>query len=404
LYITVIKVKIQETVYREVIVNCFFLHQKFLIQGETLRALRRLPGACVKALDITMHPTASQAAFAVEILKKGKCSVLFTVNEWGIDSDGIFYEFLSKNNVIHINWCVDDPFYEEFTGNKKFKSAPLRFDFVSDRDYMNKMIERGYQVSFLPLATDPALFYPEMTMEDKDVVFVGNSYLAQIDMFVEHVQDDIGPLVPFIASLIDHYKRDCLNIDLEQRIISYLEKNGKSGQTKSFEKIIFVCKQLAGYMYRKDIISGIVTHFPGCTIYGDDGWKQIIDSQKVKKVAYGDQLRSLYNTVRVNIDCNRAVIRDGLTQRPFDIMACKKFVITSNKNIVKELYETSGANKEIVMFRNRDELYDMVNYYLKNERERIAIAERGYVRVMNEHTYDHRIRSIFRTISKALKT
>lgn len=350
-----------------------------------------------------MHPTASQAAFAVEILKKNQCSVLFTVNEWGIDCDGVFYEYLNKNSVIHINWCVDDPFYEEFTGGKKFKSAPLRFDFISDRDYMDRMVKCGYQVSFLPLATDPSLFYPEMTKEDKDVVFVGNSYLSQIDLFVEQVQDEIQPLVPFIASLIDEYKKDCLSVDLERRIIAHLEKNSNSGKTEKFEKIVFVCKQLAGYMYRKDIISGMVAQFPGCTVYGDDGWKQIIDGQKVKKVAYGDQLRSLYNTVRVNLDCNRAVIRDGLTQRPFDIMACKKFVLTSNKNIVNELFETSGENKEIVMFRNRQELYDMVNYYLKNEPERIAIAERGYARVMNEHTYDHRIRSIFRTISSALK-
>jgi spore maturation protein CgeB len=350
-----------------------------------------------------MHPTSSQAAFAIEILKKEQCSILFTVNEWGIDCEGVFYEFLTENNVIHINWCVDDPFYEEFTGNKKFHSSPLRFDFVSDRDYMSKMVERGYQVSFLPLATDPSLFYPEMTMEDKDVVFVGNSYLAQIDMFVEHVKNEMDPLVPFIASIIDEYKKDCLSVDLERRIISYLEKKRNIGTSEKFEKIVFVCKQVAGYLYRKDIISGVVMQFPGCTVYGDDGWKQILDSRKVKKVAYGDQLRSLYNTVRVNLDCNRAVIRDGLTQRPFDILACRKFVITSNKNVVKEMFETSGENKEIVMFRNRQELYDIVNYYLKNEQERKTIAERGYTRVMNEHTYDHRIRSIFRTISSALK-
>jgi spore maturation protein CgeB len=350
-----------------------------------------------------MHPTASQAAYAIEILKSGQCSILFTVNEWGMDCDGVLYEFLKKNNILHVNWCVDDPFYEEFTGNKKFISSPLRFDFVSDRDYMSKMIERGYQVSFLPLATDPSLFYPEIAVEDKDVVFVGNSYLAQVDMFIDHVKNEMDPLVPFIASIIDEYKRDCLSVDLERRIRSHLEKKGTFGTPENFEKIVFVCKQVAGYLYRKDIITGVVTRFPGCTVYGDDGWRQIVDSQRVYKVAYGDQLRSLYNTVCVNLDCNRAVIRDGLTQRPFDVLACKKFVITSNKPVVTEMFETSEKNKEIVIFRNRQELYDMINYYLKNEQERHAIALRGYSRVMSEHTYDHRIRSIFRTISNALK-
>jgi spore maturation protein CgeB len=328
---------------------------------------------------------------------------LFTINEWGIDCDGIFNEYIKKDGVIHINWCVDDPFFEELTGRKKFIPSPLRFDFVSDRDYIPKMIENRYQVSFMPLAADPNLFFPETIMEDKKVVFVGNSYLSQIDGFIHDVNEDIEPLIPFIASIVEEYKKDCLNIDLETKIIAHLKKIKTLTDGNMFEKVAFVCKQIAGYLYRKDVISGLAQNFSEFTVYGDDGWKMIIGNERVKKVSYGEDLRKLYNSVCVNIDCNRAVIRNGLTQRTFDVLACKKFVITSNKAIINELFETSGQKKEVVMFKDRQELLELVRYYLDNPEERNEIAERGYARVLQEHTYDHRIRSIFCNVSKALK-
>ncbi len=356
-----------------------------------------------KALDITIHPDPSQAACALEILKNGKCSVVFTINEWGLDCHGIISEYIEKNKILHINWCVDDPFYEELTGQKKFISSPLRFDFVSDRDYISKMTERGYQVSFLPLAADPETFYPEAVAEDKDVVFVGNSYLAQLDLFIEDVNDSIQQLIPFIASLIDEYRKDCLNVNLEERIVTFLQRNDKIRSGADFDKLVFVCKQIAGYLYRKDIVCGLHNTFSTFMVYGDDGWKNSIGIEKVNKVSYGADLRKLYNSVRVNIDCNRAVIKEGLTQRTFDVLACRKFVVTSNKLIVHELFETDGPQREIVMFRNRGELIDIVKYYVVNEKERNEIARRGYARVLHEHTYDHRIRTVLKIISSSLR-
>jgi spore maturation protein CgeB len=365
--------------------------------------LKRLPGVNLIALDITLHPSSSQALFAIEILKSKKCSVLFTINEWGIDCDGLFNEYINKNGVIHINWCVDDPFFEELTSRKKFISSPLRFDFVSDRDYMARMIEKGYQVSFMPLATDPNLFFPETIIEDKRIVFVGNSYLSQVDGFIYDVNEYIEPLVPFIASIVDEYKKDCLKVDLEAQIVEHLKKVKGLTDGNVFEKVAFVCKQIAGYLYRKDVINGLAQNFPEFTVYGDDGWKTIIGNERVKKVSYGEDLRKLYNSVSVNIDCNRAVIRNGLTQRTFDVLACKKFIITSNKAVINELFETYGQKREVVMFRNRHELLELVRYYLDNPEEKNEIAERGHARVLQEHTYDHRIRSMFRYISLCMK-
>ncbi|HMA65432.1 MAG TPA: glycosyltransferase, partial [Chitinispirillaceae bacterium] len=102
------------------------------------------------------------------------------------------------------------------------------------------------------------------------------------------------------------------------------------------------------------------------------------------------------------VDINRMVIRNGFTQRTFDTLASKCFCITSAKDIVSEYFVTSGDKKEIVMFHNSNELYELIRYYLKHDQERKAIVERGYQKVISMHTYDHRVAEIFSRVSQFL--
>ena len=102
------------------IITLIFLNQNWLVQKEVISALRRVPWLRTVAVDITSNPTADQAVFATDIMLQQQCALLFTINEWGLDSDGVIREFLEKNRIVHINWCVDDPFFEEIIHRKKF--------------------------------------------------------------------------------------------------------------------------------------------------------------------------------------------------------------------------------------------------------------------------------------------
>ena len=56
-----------------------------------------------------------------------------------------------------------------------------------------------------------------------------------------------------------------------------------------------------------------------------------------------------------------------------------------------ELYE---EDKEIVMFRDPEELLYKTDYYLKHDEERRKIAQAGYARVMRSYTYEVRMRML----------
>jgi len=70
--------------------------------------------------------------------------------------------------------------------------------------------------------------------------------------------------------------------------------------------------------------------------------------------------------------------------RIFDVYACKSFQLVDYYSEYKKYFK---ENKEIVFFRSKEELLEKIKYYLKNENEMKKIAERGYLKTINENDY-----------------
>lgn len=385
------------------LINIAFLNQTYLIQREVIGALRRLGGVRLIVIDVVSHPNAEQAAKIVSILEENGCSMLFTVNEFGIDAFGVMNTYLEAKKMVHVNWSVDDPFFEELILQRKFKPLPLRFDFVSDKGYLVPMQERGYQPFFLPLATDPAIFHPEENVEKEwDVIFVGNSYLKQMDEFLEQCPDFITTLTPFLGKLINRYVTE-IDFPVEKLVARQLDNvRIPAGMTK--EKARFIAKHAAGYFGRRNLVVALVKRYKGFKVFGDAGWTREIGADRLGRAKYYDNLNNVYNKAKIVIDINRIVIRNGFTQRAFDVPASGAFLLTSSKPIVNDLFVTSGEEQNIAVFKSAAELYAGIDYYLSHESERKDIAARGMETVLGFHTYDHRIAEIFRVLSQRLKS
>lgn len=368
-----------------------------MVQREIIEALRRVPGVVMTTLDIASHPTADQAAAAVSILRGRRCQMVVTVNEWGMDADGVMHEQFDSSKMIHVNWCVDDPFYEEIFMRKKFRPARLRIDFVSDRDYLIPMQNAGYNAHFLPLATDCNVFSPSKKPFERDCAFVGNSYLAQIDEFTKGAEPFLDSITPFLADCLKRYLSDS-STDIAEELSACLPgvilQHGIQAP-----KAAFIAKHVAGYLFRKQIVAALIRKVPSFTLYGDKGWERLFAGCSPEIIPYGEALRDIYTTTKINIDINRVVIRNGFTQRAFDTLACGSFVITSDKPIVGEFFNIEGPHREIVTFSSPDELVDKVRYYISHETERITIARNGMRRVTENHTYNNRMAELFRVLS-----
>ena len=90
----------------------------------------------------------------------------------------------------------------------------------------------------------------------------------------------------------------------------------------------------------------------------------------------------------------------GLNCRAFEIAGAGGFQLAGYRLGGHQLFT---ADKEIVMFQTPDELIEKVDYYLAHEDERKLIAEAGYIRAQNCHTYKKRLELMFDTIFNGSK-
>jgi len=132
------------------------------------------------------------------------------------------------------------------------------------------------------------------------------------------------------------------------------------------------------------------------------GWRKtnIINSCKYLGEIPYKFLNLLYNLSKINLNILRDDIENDyltINSRFFEILGSGSFQISSEIKGIHELFE---INKEIVMASSREEMLELVEYYLNNEEERLKIANRGYEKAIKYHTIEKRAEAISKIIKK----
>lgn len=81
----------------------------------------------------------------------------------------------------------------------------------------------------------------------------------------------------------------------------------------------------------------------------------------------------------------------SLNNRSFDIAACGSFQLVG---FIEDLPDHFEEQKEIVSFRTDEELLDQLHFYLSRHQERQQIADNGRKKVLDRHTFHHRLERI----------
>ena len=113
-------------------------------------------------------------------------------------------------------------------------------------------------------------------------------------------------------------------------------------------------------------------------------------------LAYYNTLR--YYSININIHAEAAASGAG-NQRMFEVTGVGSCLITDYREENSELFD---IEKEIVVYKNEDELVDKLQYLLKHEEEARKIAERGQQRTLNEHNYRNKASIIHKYIEEIL--
>lgn len=102
----------------------------------------------------------------------------------------------------------------------------------------------------------------------------------------------------------------------------------------------------------------------------------------------GKDAAVVYAGSRINLNISLKGIEGGTPQRVIDVMGAGGFILT---NFCEETAELFEEDKEIVMFKTPEELFEKVEYYLKHNEEREQIAKAGHDKVLECYTYEKKL-------------
>ena len=123
-----------------------------------------------------------------------------------------------------------------------------------------------------------------------------------------------------------------------------------------------------------------------------------LDKYKIKKDIFviGEEMVEAINSYKIHFNCN---ISDDINYRTFETTGCNTLLLTNYTPNLENLFE---LGKEIVVYKDLSDLDDKIKYYLSNDSERIQISEAGYQRAKNNHTYNHRAKTLVDIINENL--
>jgi len=96
--------------------------------------------------------------------------------------------------------------------------------------------------------------------------------------------------------------------------------------------------------------------------------------------------RALINTLRTN------KIGEQIKGRHFELPACGAMQISYSVSGIEKLYD---VGREIEVFASPEELVKLIQWYLKHDDDRNAVAQSGLERTLKDHTYSQRFKQAF---------
>ena len=113
----------------------------------------------------------------------------------------------------------------------------------------------------------------------------------------------------------------------------------------------------------------------------------------------------IFNATKVNINLHSSMQAkelvtggDFINPRTFEIAACRAFQLVDRRSLMPEAF----AEDELATFGSMEELQEKITHSLAHPEERLAIAARGQARVLREHTYAVRMRTLLDFVAERL--
>ena len=249
-------------------------------------------------------------------------------------------KFLNQIDIPTAVWLTEDPYYMNKTA-----SIISYFDFIFtiESQVIEKYKQLGYQhVYHLPLGTDPETFKSTSFNQryESDMCLIGYPYYNRVK-YINFLLQHTTCKVQVIGSHWKRHLNDHTNLIIKNNWINPYQVN------KYF-----------------------------------NGAKIVLNIHRPFDEEHNQN--------------NYPIIAQSINNRTFDIASSGSFQMIDHRLDLPHYFD---EGKEIISFKNEQELLDKVDYYLKHEDERTTIAERSKEKAIHHHTFSNRIETMMEIIN-----
>ena len=103
----------------------------------------------------------------------------------------------------------------------------------------------------------------------------------------------------------------------------------------------------------------------------------------------------IYARSKINLNITNEQLITAIPLRVFDVLACKGFLLTDEREDIDRLFE---RGKDLVCYKNEEDLYHKVRYYLDHPLARHRISQRGFEHVVREYTFEKVLPDMLRRV------
>jgi len=316
-------------------------------------------------------------------LVQHKPDCVLAVNHIGFDEDGQVGDLLEALDFPVAVWYVDSPHFVISQSKKGLPAPGVSSIFLWEKALIKTMEKHGAQdVHYLPLATDPNIFSVKPAVLHRECTFVGDSMEYGLRTWDKKLSKCGKKVAQEIATMLGADRQIPLSTLLEVA----KAKLPKKGQWAAVAKGTW----LATAKYRGTLVKAASAR--ELQIFGDPGWRRMLPGVNYQgAVKYGPMLADIYRSSKINLNATHLQMPTAVNQRVFDAPAAGGFVLSDAQSAVEEHFE---VGQEAIVYHDAVEMLELIDYYLRHETQRRKVIERAQQRVLAEHTYVHRLRTL----------
>lgn len=335
-----------------------------------------------------------------ERLRQVHYDMVFTVNYFAVISN-----ICQASGIRYVCWTCDNPLISMYH-QSVFNDCNYIFTF--DRtNYLEFKAMGVKHIWHMPLAVDTdridAMIDGTMNPRgmDKrvyagDVAFVGslyerNSYDKLKHNLPEYLQGYFDAVMEAQLNVSGaNIIEPMLTTNILEQLQQYFKLEKSSEESFSDLGLIFQTTvlgfKIAEVQRRRALIE--LSKYFHVNVYSNSDVSDLVRVQYMGSVDYWSEMPKVFRESKINLNFTIPNIKSGIPLRIWDVLGSKGFLLTNYQAEIP-LYFKEG--EDLVCFDGAEDLREKVTYYLSHEEERKQIAENGYRKVKEYHTYVNRI-------------